>query len=385
MIDFDNNKNKYKKTFKKKYHIVHSSGSTGKPAYFVYDNKAWESMLIGVIRAALWDMSMPQILKYLFKKPRILYIAATDGRYGGAMAVGDGIKGVKGNQLFIDINMPLKKWIEKTKHFRPDMIVGYPSAIKILGELVESGKLDVNVFRVISCGEPLNNNLRQYFKKVFHSDVINFYGASESLVLGVEADFSEGMYLFDDMNYIEVENGNMYVTSLYNYVQPLIRYQITDRLKIKKNNEKHPFIRAENIVGREEDILWFENRGKKETFHIEKIAYHKKFVLVTVKELKDINEAECYKGATIWIPEQEALPLEENEYYMRDLYGLTVMTQEGEELGILADIYETGANDVYAVRKEGQKDLLIPAIKQCILSVDIINKKMIVELLEGLR
>jgi len=75
------------------------------------------------------------------------------------------------------------------------------------------------------------------------------------------------MYLFDDMNYIEVENGNMYVTSLYNYVQPLIRYQITDRLKIKKNNEKHHFIRAENIVGREEDILWFENRGKKEFLH----------------------------------------------------------------------------------------------------------------------
>lgn len=75
------------------------------------------------------------------------------------------------------------------------MIVGYPSAIKILGELVESGKLDVNVFRVISCGEPLSNNLRQYFKKVFRSDVINFYGASESLVLGVEDDFSEGMYL----------------------------------------------------------------------------------------------------------------------------------------------------------------------------------------------
>ncbi len=81
-------------------------------------------------------------------------------------------------------------------------------------------------------------------------------------------------------------------------------------------------------------------------------------MLVTVKELKDINEAECYKGATIWIPEQEALPLEENnEYYMRDLYGLTVMTQEGEELGILADIYETGANDVYAVRKRRTKRL----------------------------
>ncbi len=267
LIQFDNDKNKNKKTFKNKYHIVHSSGSTGKPAYFVYDNKAWESMLIGVIRAALWDMSMPQILKYLFKKPRILYIAATDGRYGGAMAVGDGIEGVKGSQLFIDINMPLKEWIKKINAFQPNMIVGYPSAIKILGELIEKRALNVNVFRVISCGEPLSDNLRQYFKKVFHSDVINFYGASESLVLGVEADFQEGMYLFDDMNYIEVENGNMYITSLYNYVQPLIRYQITDRLKMKKEKGKYPFTIAENIVGREEDILWFENKGKKEFLH----------------------------------------------------------------------------------------------------------------------
>lgn len=267
LIQFDNDKNKNKKTFKDKYHIVHSSGSTGKPAYFVYDNKAWESMLIGVIRAALWDMSMPQILKYLFKKPRILYIAATDGRYGGAMAVGDGIEGVKGSQLFIDINMPLKEWIKKINAFQPNMIVGYPSAIKILGELIEKRALNVNVFRVISCGEPLSDNLRQYFKKVFHSDMINFYGASESLVLGVEADFQEGMYLFDDMNYIEVENGNMYITSLYNYVQPLIRYQITDRLKIKREKGKYPFTRAENIVGREEDILWFEDKGKKEFLH----------------------------------------------------------------------------------------------------------------------
>lgn len=128
-----------------------------------------------------------------------------------------------------------------------------------------------------------------------------------------------------------------------------------------------------------------ENKGKKQTFHIQKIAYHKKFVLVTVEELTDINEAELYKGATIWIPEQQALPLEENEYYIRDLYGLSVLTEQGEELGTLAEIYETGANDVYAVRKEGQKDLLIPAIKQCILSVDIPNGKMIVKLLEGLK
>lgn len=128
-----------------------------------------------------------------------------------------------------------------------------------------------------------------------------------------------------------------------------------------------------------------ETTGKIETFHIEKVAYHKKFVLVTVKEINDINVAELYKGGTIWIPEEKALPLSKNEYYMRDLYGLSVFTDSGEELGELVDIYETGANDVYAVKKEGEKELLIPAIQQCILQVDIPNQKMIVKLLEGLR
>lgn len=128
-----------------------------------------------------------------------------------------------------------------------------------------------------------------------------------------------------------------------------------------------------------------ENKGKQETFHIEKVGYHKKFVLLTVQEIKDINIAEGYKGATLLIPESQALPLEENEYYTRDLYGLAVVTEEGEELGEIVDIIETGANDVYAVKKEGQKELLIPAIKQCILTVDISHRKMIVHLLEGLR
>lgn len=268
--NFDSTENKNSKLFKDKYHIVHSSGSTGKPAYFLYDNYAWDYMLLGMIRAALWDMSMFQILKYIFSGPRIMYVAATDGRYGGAMAVGDGIKGVKGNQLFLDINTPISEWIDATEKFNPNMIVGYPSAIKILGELAEKGKINVDVFRVVSCGEPLNNNLREYFKSIFHAEIVNFYGASESLVLGVESNTEEGMYLFDDMNYVEIDDGNIYITSLYNYAQPLIRYKISDNLKLNNsfNNTRYPFTRAKNIMGRDEDILWFEDKkGKKDFIH----------------------------------------------------------------------------------------------------------------------
>ena len=68
-----------RKPYLGKYHVVHSSGSTGKPGYFFYDEAAWHTMLLGILRGALWNMTMPQILKLLAGRPRILYIAATDG------------------------------------------------------------------------------------------------------------------------------------------------------------------------------------------------------------------------------------------------------------------------------------------------------------------
>lgn len=267
---FDREESTEQKKFKDEYHVVHSSGSTGTPGYFIYDEAAWSQMLLGIIRAALWDMTMPQILKLLWKGPRIVYIAATDGRYGGAMAVGDGIEGVHADQLFLDVKTPLAAWIRQIKEFKPNMVIGYPSAIKILGELVEKGEVSVDIFRIVSCGEPLGASLRNYLETIFEADVVNIYGASESLALGVETSHAEGMYLFDDLNYIEVENGTMYLTSLYNYVQPLIRYRISDQLNLREpeDGSPYPFTLAGNIMGRNEDMMWFEDgRGNRDFLH----------------------------------------------------------------------------------------------------------------------
>ena len=90
---------------------------------------------------------------------------------------------------------------------------------------------------MVSCGEPLGASLRSWLEKIFGTQVVNFYGASESLALGVETDPEDGMLLFDDMNVIEVENGVMYVTCLYNYAQPLIRYRLSDRLTLQAPEE----------------------------------------------------------------------------------------------------------------------------------------------------
>ncbi|MBD5519584.1 MAG: phenylacetate--CoA ligase family protein [Lachnospiraceae bacterium] len=253
-----------------KYHVIHSSGSTGTPRYFVYDNAAWEQMLIGIIRGALWGMSMGSVLKLLAEKPRILYIAATDGRYGGAMAVGDGIRGIRAEQRFLDINTPLAKWREVVLEFHPNIIIGYPSAVKILAEQTGGENETLHVRRIISCGEPLSIGLRKFLENAFDTEVVNFYGASESLALGVEQRADEGMILFDDLNVIEVIDGEMYVTCLYNFTQPLIRYHISDKLVLHETEDDADcfFTKADVLLCRNEDVLWFEKPdGSKEYLH----------------------------------------------------------------------------------------------------------------------
>ncbi len=265
---FDAETQANRKPYLGKYHVVHSSGSTGKPGYFIYDENAWYTMLLGIIRGALWNMTVPQILKLLAGRPRIIYIAATDGRYGGAMAVGDGIDGVGAKQMYLDIKTPLDDWIDNVHKFQPNIIIGYPSAIKILAELVEEGKVQVQIKRVISCGEPLSSGLRKFLEKNFQCPVINFYGASESLALGMETGAEDGMLLFDDLNVIEVENGVMYLTCLYNFAQPLIRYRVSDHLILKEPMTGSPFTRAEILLGRNEDLLWFEDgNGHRDFLH----------------------------------------------------------------------------------------------------------------------
>ncbi len=267
---FDQGEDVTTNVMKNKYHFVHSSGSTGLPAYFLYDEDAWNRMLLGIIRGALWDMSLFQILRLLIKGPRIAYLAATDGRYGGVMAVSDGIEGLHAKEIELDINQPTQEWIAKIKEFQPNIIIGYPSAIKILSKMIQQGEINLKVLRVISCGEPLDGGLRSYLEEVFKVRVINFYGASESLALGVEASREEGMILFDDMNIIESLDGKMYLTCLYNYAMPLIRYELTDSIDIveAKENDSHPFSRIAGLIGRNEDILWFtDDQGNREFLH----------------------------------------------------------------------------------------------------------------------
>ncbi len=120
------------------------------------------------------------------------------------------------------------------------------------------------------------------------------------------------------------------------------------------------------------------------SYEIENVRFHKQFVLLKFKGIDSINDAELLKNLEIKIPRDLAIPCDKDEYYISDLYNINVITDNGEILGTIDDIIFTGANDVYVVKKD-ESQILIPAIKQCILDVNIKEKTMLVHLLEGLR
>lgn len=122
-------------------------------------------------------------------------------------------------------------------------------------------------------------------------------------------------------------------------------------------------------------------------YNIENVWFHKNFVIIKFKEILDMNAAEKLKGLSIKINRKDALPLEKDEYYISDLYDMDVYTDENEYLGIIKDIIFTAANDVYVIeniKSEDKKNILIPAIKQCILDINIKEHKMIIHMMEGL-
>ena len=117
---------------------------------------------------------------------------------------------------------------------------------------------------------------------------------------------------------------------------------------------------------------------------IEKVRFFKQFVIVKFKGIDDINEIEPYKGAELWIDRSQAVSLEEGEYFIADLVGLAVMTDEGEKLGTLREVIQTGANDVYHVAFPDGRVQLVPAIPQVVLDIDLEGGVMLIRPLEGL-
>ena len=117
---------------------------------------------------------------------------------------------------------------------------------------------------------------------------------------------------------------------------------------------------------------------------IENVKYFKQYAILKFKGIDNINDIEKYKGRSLYVTRDQAIPLEEDEYYIADLMGLDVYLESGEKFGVLKDVMETGANDVYIVETEEGKEVLIPAIHECVLDIDVEENRMEIHLMDGL-
>lgn len=130
--------------------------------------------------------------------------------------------------------------------------------------------------------------------------------------------------------------------------------------------------------------VYIENKKSKKEYEIEEIKYHKNMVLIKFKGIENPEEANLLRESYVVVDRKDEQPLEKGTYYIVDMIGLEVYTDEGETLGILEDIFNTGSNDIYVVKNELGKQILLPAIKEVIQEIDMENRKITVHLIPGL-
>lgn len=118
--------------------------------------------------------------------------------------------------------------------------------------------------------------------------------------------------------------------------------------------------------------------------HPESVKFFKQFVILKFKEFNSINDIEAYKGKSLYVDREHAVRLRKDEFFIADLIGLSVETDEGEDFGIMKDVMQTGANDVYIVERTNGDEVLLPAIKECVKEIDIENGKITVHIMDGL-
>lgn len=118
--------------------------------------------------------------------------------------------------------------------------------------------------------------------------------------------------------------------------------------------------------------------------NVESVKFFKNMVILKFKEYNNINDIECYKGKDILVSRDNAVKLEKGEYYIADILGTKVILEDGSEFGVLEDVMQTGANDVYVVKTLDNKEVLLPKIDECVKKLDIENKIVTVHIMKGL-
>lgn len=130
--------------------------------------------------------------------------------------------------------------------------------------------------------------------------------------------------------------------------------------------------------------VYIEKKKELLEHKIENVKYTNNMVILKIDGIDSIDEAEKYKNCSLKIDRKDAIKLPKDTFFIADLIGLPVFTEEGALLGKVDDIFNNGSSDIYVVKDELGKQKLIPAIKEVLKDIDLINEKITVHIIKGL-
>lgn len=238
-----------------KYQVVHTSGSSGEIGYFVYSLKDWAYAMAQFLRTTPSSK--------LLRKTKVAEFFATDGHYGGVSLAKHWCRGHGKyflDLLLLEINSPLNDVVARLNKFQPHILGGYNTALKLLAQKQSEGALRIAPESIATGGEPASSADLDQFKRVFGGAVYNNYASSEQLLMGVMGPHDATMTLYDDDLIYEPHDDHLVVTNLFNFTQPLIRYRMSDVIRVVPNGSSHsPYLTIESLVGRTETAPIFTN------------------------------------------------------------------------------------------------------------------------------
>ncbi len=247
--------------FHDRYHVVHSSGTSGEVCFVVYNRREWMHGTANFMRVVLPGLGR-----------KVAFVGATNGHFAAvALATAPTAPGI--GLLYriraFHVNLPTPEIVRAIDAYRPRVLVGYAGALRILAEAKRRGELKIRPRLVVSSGEVLLPQDRVFLKETFGVPVRNLYASTEHLYMAVDLPErrGEGMYLIEDDLMFELRDDCTLVTNLFNMTVPLLRYRMDDVLR-PVAGRFGPYRIVETLVGRKEHAPVFVNaRGERDSIH----------------------------------------------------------------------------------------------------------------------
>lgn len=244
--------------FLDQYYVVHTSGSSGEPGFFVFSKNEWLAGMARLLQAS-GGLKFGQ---------KLAYVAAIGAHFAGISIAKTTLQLplLYQESRFYDIQGSMPKIIEDLNVFQPTILTGYPTALKHLALAQQRRELHIQPTQLKSGGEPVAPSDQDLIEAAFRVPLMNIYACTEFLLMGVGLPGQKGMVLNENDLIFEIHSDHTCVTSLYNKTLPLIRYQVNDTLVPKTPSNHYPYQEIEELIGRKEITPVFLNRYGQEDF-----------------------------------------------------------------------------------------------------------------------